>query len=200
MAFKIKRTRYERKVVCYWCHKKGHLKRDFEDQKRYEEEKKTWDGVNVSEHATWHGNDEVLVTAINLHQKINQRNVQCRYCKKYSHMKRKCRKLRRKNMNTLGSPNDDGWVLDSGSSVHVCFKKEIFHYFKEFRSTVSLGDGSSYDVRGIGSMKLKTPVGVIRILDDVNFIPKMQRNLISLSWLDFKGCQISVTDEAMEVT
>ncbi|XP_057950211.1 uncharacterized protein LOC131144900 [Malania oleifera] len=124
----------------------------------------------------------------------------CRYCKKYDHMKKECQKLIRKNMNAHCSSNDDGWVFDSGSSVHVWFKKEFFHSFKEVRGTISLGDGSSCDVRETGSLKLKTPVGAVRILDDVNFVPMMQRNLISLSRLDSKGCQISVAGGAMEVT
>ncbi|XP_057982307.1 uncharacterized protein LOC131167519 [Malania oleifera] len=100
-------------------------------------------------------------------------------------------------MNARSSPNNDGWVLDSGSSVHVCFKKDFFYSFKEVHDTVSLNDGSSCDVKGIGSMKLKTPVEVVHILDDVNFVPKMQRNLISLSRLDSKGCQITVGTKAI---
>ncbi|XP_057969369.1 uncharacterized protein LOC131158517 [Malania oleifera] len=124
----------------------------------------------------------------------------CRYCKKYGHMKRECQKLIRKNMNACSSPNDDGWVLDSESSVHVFFKKEFFHYFKEVRGTVSLIDGSSCDVKGIGSAKMNTLVGVVCIFDDINFVPRMQRNLIFLSRLDSMDCQISIAGGAIEVT
>ncbi|XP_057975465.1 uncharacterized protein LOC131162877 [Malania oleifera] len=124
----------------------------------------------------------------------------CLYCKKYGHMKRECRKLMRKNINAPTSPKDDAWVLDSKSSIHVCFKKEFFHSFKKVRSMVSLCDGSSYHVRGIGYVKLKTPIGAVRILDGVNFLPNMRRNLISLSRLDSKGCQISLAGGTMEVT
>ncbi|XP_057956228.1 uncharacterized protein LOC131149605 [Malania oleifera] len=103
-------------------------------------------------------------------------------------------------MNAHGSPNDNGWVLDSRSSIHVCFKKEFFHSFKKVCGTISLSNESSCDVRGIGSVKLKMPVGAVCILDDVNFVPRMRRNLISLSRLDSKGCQISIVGGAMEVT
>lgn len=65
---------------------------------------------------------------------------------------------------------------------------------------VSLGDGSTSDAMGVGTVKIKMFDRMIRILSGVAYALKMQRNLISLSQLDSMGYRYSVVDGAMKVT
>ena len=53
---------------------------------------------------------------------------------------------------------------------------------------------------GLGTVKVKMFDGVVRILGGVTYVPKLRKNLISLSHLDFKGCKCSITGGAMKIT
>lgn len=74
----------------------------------------------------------------------------------------------------------------------------MFHEKKT--SFVSLGDGSTCDVTGIRTVKIKMFNGVVHTLGGVAYVPKMRRNLISLGWLDSKGCSYSAAGGAMKIT
>ena len=70
-------------------------------------------------------------------------------------------------------------------------------WFTTFDSTTAAGsvlgfDNSPCKIEGIGSIRIKIFDGIIRTLTDVRYIPKMKRNLISVSALDAKGYNIQV--------
>ena len=77
--------------------------------------------------------------------------------------------------------------------------------FTTFDSTTSassvLGfDNSPCKIEGIGSVRIKMFDGTIKTLTDVRYIPKMKRNLISMSALDAKGYKYSGGDSVLKVT
>lgn len=49
-------------------------------------------------------------------------------------------------------------------------------------------------------MKIKMFDGVVRILGGVAYVPKMRTNLISLGWLDSKGCKYLAVGGGMKIT
>jgi hypothetical protein len=61
-------------------------------------------------------------------------------------------------------------------------------------------DNSPCKIEGIGSVRIKMFDGTIRTLTDVRYIPKMKRNLISVSALDAKGYKYSGGDSVLKVT
>lgn len=63
-----------------------------------------------------------------------------------------------------------------------------------------MGDGSTYEVIGVGTTKIKMFDGVVRTLDGVAYVPKMRRNLISLGWLDSMGCRFLAVDGVIKIT
>ncbi len=72
-------------------------------------------------------------------------------------------------------------MLDSSCPIHIFSKKEYFDAFQEKKTSfVSLGDRFTYDVIGVGTMKIKMFDGVIHTLGGVTYVPKMRINLISL--------------------
>ena len=81
------------------------------------------------------------------------------------------------------------WLLDSASSFHVIPKKECFLSYTEVDngSRAYLGDGSAYQVMGVGDIKFKMCDGQEVILKGVRHVPGLTRNLISLGRLHEEG-------------
>jgi hypothetical protein len=72
---------------------------------------------------------------------------------------------------------DDEWVLDSGSSIHICCNKDWFSSY-EFVQTgdfVRVGDNTPRQIVGIGSVQIKTHDGMTCTLTGVEHIPTMPR-------------------------
>ncbi|KAM7494450.1 hypothetical protein LguiB_029059 [Lonicera macranthoides] len=99
------------------------------------------------------------------------------------------------------SLSQSDWILDSGSSNHICFKKKYFDSFKEHvNSSLTLSNGNKCTVMGVGIVKIKMFDGVERTLGGVAYVPKLRKNIISISQLDSKGCQVLVEGGAMKIT
>ncbi|GFS46816.1 homeobox protein 6 [Actinidia rufa] len=152
------------------------------------------------------------------------KGVQCYYCKEFGHVKRDCplRKDKGKKCDDASSCNslvvaDDGdcltvsegintsshdeWILDSGCTKHVCSKKEFFDTFQERDGgSLFLGDGTPCKIQGVGNVKIKMFDGAVRTLSGVVYIPKLRRNLISLSRMDSNGCKYFAGGGAMKIT
>ena len=152
------------------------------------------------------------------------KGVQCYKCKEWGHIKRDC--PNRSEKDGQGSDNSttavmedtvnlgdiltisrgntfsrDDWILDSGSTNHICSVRELFDTFQESKGgSFSLPDGSKCDVEGVGTVKIKMFDGSVRTLGGVAYVPKLRRNLISLSQLDSKGCRCFVAGGAMKIT
>jgi hypothetical protein len=65
---------------------------------------------------------------------------------------------------------------------------------------VWLGDNTPCEVIGIGSVKIRAHYGMTRMLTDVNHVPTMYRNLISLSTLDNKGYKYFASSGVLKVS
>ncbi|XP_077225800.1 uncharacterized protein LOC143859002 [Tasmannia lanceolata] len=106
--------------------------------------------------------------------KVGRKGVQCYHCKEYGHIKRDCLKC------------DD--QADNGTTnmaVAITDEREYFDMFQETRAgVVCLGDGSTCDVTGVGTVKIKMIDGVVRTLGGVAYVPKLRKNPVSLGQLD----------------
>uniref|UniRef100_A0A803LDU0 Retrovirus-related Pol polyprotein from transposon TNT 1-94-like beta-barrel domain-containing protein n=1 Tax=Chenopodium quinoa TaxID=63459 RepID=A0A803LDU0_CHEQI len=80
------------------------------------------------------------------------------------------------------------WILDSGASFHSSPCKEIFQNFKsdKFGKVYLVNDGL-LDIVGKGDVMIKTSSGSSWKLEDVRYIPKLRKNLISVGQLDSSG-------------
>ena len=94
----------------------------------------------------------------------------------------------------------DEWLWDSACSVHMCFKKEWFFNFTELDGgVVHLANNQPCKIAGIGSISLKNHDGSTRVLTDVRYIPKLEKNLISLGTLESKGFTIIMQNGILKV-
>ncbi|KAG8477620.1 hypothetical protein CXB51_030679 [Gossypium anomalum] len=155
-----------------------------------------------------------------------KRDKRCRYCKKLSHVKADCYKLRNKRAAegneedvagaNLADENDDDfllvstsdnskltseWILDLGCSFHMCPNREWFSTYSSVEGgVVRMENDSSSKVIGIGTVKIRIHDGTIRTLSDVRYVPNLRKNLISLSILDLKGCRINIESSGIKVS
>lgn len=78
------------------------------------------------------------------------------------------------------SSRKDIWIMDSGASAHMTYKREFF--FQENQSSVVLGDGSTLKVLGKGTVNIKKLVNGMwqdGTISDVLYIPNFNKNLSS---------------------
>ena len=94
----------------------------------------------------------------------------------------------------------DEWLCDSACSFHMCFRKEWFFNFTELDGgVVYLADNQPCKIAVIGSISLKNHDGSTRVLTDVRYISKLEKNLISLGTLESKGFTIIMKNGILKV-
>ena len=82
----------------------------------------------------------------------------------------------------------------------MCFRKEWFFNFTELDGgVVYLADNQPCKIAGISSISLKNHDGSTRVLTDVLYIPKPEKNLISLGTLESKGFTIIMQNGILKV-
>ncbi|KAL6124202.1 hypothetical protein ACLB2K_076717 [Fragaria x ananassa] len=92
------------------------------------------------------------------------------------------------------------WIMDTGCTFHMCAIREWFDTFEESSSgEVFRGDDSPCRILGIGSVKIKMHDGVVRKLENVRYIPKLRKNLISLGTLDKASYRYSSKEGRLKV-
>jgi gag-polypeptide of LTR copia-type/Zinc knuckle len=92
------------------------------------------------------------------------------------------------------------WVLDSGSTFHVCPRRDWFDSFREVSGeTMTLADGSTFSVVRVGAIRFRMWDDMIRTVTDVRYVPGVRRSLMSLSELDSHGYELWIHDGSMEV-
>jgi hypothetical protein len=88
--------------------------------------------------------------------------------------------------------DSDIWLIDSGASRHMTGYREhlIDLVEKESRLHVVLGDNARYTVKGVGSSSFQLDSDIPLQLTEVLYVPRMKRNLVSVSSLEDKGCKV----------
>ena len=82
----------------------------------------------------------------------------------------------------------DDWILDSGTSFHTTSHREtIQNYVIGDFGKVYLADGAALDVVGMRNVQILLPNRSIWLLEKVQHIPDLRRNLISVGQLDDEG-------------
>jgi hypothetical protein len=95
-----------------------------------------------------------------------------------------------------GTLEDNMWIIDIGASRNMRGDQARISNLNENKTSykVELGDKSTYPVEGIGqaSVKLKTCNNVH--LRNVLYVPGLENNLVSISFLEEKGDIIAFVD------
>lgn len=149
------------------------------------------------------------------HSKSKERKGgDCWFCRKSGHVKKDCRgykraqeRVRESQANNVYDKDDSvlilsttettqaSWVLDSGTSFHATSCTEYFSNYQEGKfGQVYLGDNKACEIVGKRDILLSLKGGVKWLLKDVCHVPKLKRNLISVSQLCAQGFVTSLTD------
>ena len=88
------------------------------------------------------------------------------------------------------------WVIDSGSSRHITgYKEALDSISKKVNGEVTIGDNSTHSVKRIGNCTLKLKSGNSLLLKGVLYIPRIKRNLISVTTLEDDGHNIAFMND-----
>jgi hypothetical protein len=88
------------------------------------------------------------------------------------------------------------WIIDSGASRHMTRDQDRLSNLNEKKTSykVELGDKSTYPVEGFGQASVKLKLGNNVHLSNVLYVPGLENNLVSISFLEDKGNKISFVD------
>ena len=82
------------------------------------------------------------------------------------------------------------WVLDTGSTYHICPKRKLFVSFEELDGgLMSMGDGHTCWLVGNGTVRIRMYDETLRELKEVRYIPRMTKNLISVGALEAEASE-----------
>ena len=112
-----------------------------------------------------------------------------------------------KNVNLVTTSNaDDGygnlptvlsvfqsssWWVDTDANIHVCADISMFSSYQGLQGvSVLMGNGSHASVRGVGMVDLKFTLGKILQLRNVQHVPTIRKNLVSIYLLLRDGFKV----------
>lgn len=138
-----------------------------------------------------------------------KRPGKCNYCKAPGHWFRECPKKAMDDANkskdnscqnntkvsalmvTVGKRFDNNWYLDSGATSHMANDRDWFIDFNPIETySISLADNSEIEAKGIGTVRIKVKHNDYVDLSNTLYVPNLGKNLLSLSAIDKKGCNV----------
>ncbi|KAG8478631.1 hypothetical protein CXB51_028491 [Gossypium anomalum] len=105
----------------------------------------------------------------------------------------------------VASVNDskvsEEWILDSGCTFHMSPNRDWFTTYETVsEGVVLMGNNASCKIAGVGTIKVKMFDGVVRTFSDIRHVPKLKKNLISLSTIDSKGYRYTVESGVLKIS
>jgi len=148
----------------------------------------------------------------------NRKNgIQCHHCQRYGHIRADCW-YRDQKINFAAGENEeenylfmacvdtdhkpsDLWFVDSGCSNHMTGAKFLFKELDEKqKKTVQLGNTKEMRVEGKGTVSIDTSHEKVKMLDNVQFVPDLGYNLLSVGQLMIDGHSLWFDDDACVIT
>lgn len=158
------------------------------------------------------------------------KNITCFNCQKKGHFASKCRapkkpreeksadQHQKKNSNKsqvnttaflsstlLQSDDNESWVMDSGASAHMTYKRKYFATFNENadnNEVVKLGNNQELIVKGKGTVNIKKFISgewFDSYITNVLYVPDLRKSLFSEGVITAKGMQIVKSGKAAEI-
>jgi hypothetical protein len=166
-------------LTCHYCNKKGHIqpdcckkKKDDADKKKKEEE-----GSNVAESSKKAANAHVLIPMSASIEEVNDEVFRV----------------------GLYSASCTCWMMDSGVTHHMTPYESDFADYTPCQGSVCLGDKSTVDQVGVGSIILNTSQGAQIMLTNVLHIPQIKTRFLSTHALIQKGATVLFSQSSFEI-
>ncbi|GLJ29753.1 hypothetical protein SUGI_0587340 [Cryptomeria japonica] len=136
--------------------------------------------------------------------------VICWNCGKPGHIHKDCKEEKKKKKKKFDSDSEsdkedgdafiaalathagnDAWLIDLGASFHMTSNRDWFLEYEGFNGgKVYLGDDSALEIFGRGKVRIRFSDGRIKRINGVLHIPRLKRNLLSVSKLIDVGVQV----------
>ncbi|KAL9444243.1 hypothetical protein AB3S75_017429 [Citrus x aurantiifolia] len=144
-------------------------------------------------------------------------DIQCRACKQMGHMERVCKNKQQEGHQAQAAEqqqdeqlfvvscfssnsSSDDWLIDSGCTNHMSFDESLFKEVNKSEvSRVKVGNGQYIEVKGKGTVAIKSSAG-IKLIYDVLLVPKIDRNLLSVGQLLEKGYSVVFKNNMCVIT
>ncbi|KAH0636126.1 hypothetical protein KY290_038318 [Solanum tuberosum] len=95
----------------------------------------------------------------------------------------------------------DVWFVNSGCSNHMTSNKSLFQELDEKQNKkVQLGNAKEMQVEGKGTVGINTSHDKVKMLDNVQFVPDLGYNLLSVGQLMSDGHSLWFDDDACVIT
>ncbi|KAK8935338.1 hypothetical protein KSP39_PZI014000 [Platanthera zijinensis] len=92
------------------------------------------------------------------------------------------------------------WYIDSGCSNHMVCDESFFTTIdKNWKSVVTLGGGRKEKIEGRGTITVLTPQGETKMIANVQYVPTLTQNLLSVGQLLKKGFKVHFNDNTCEI-
>src|SRR6202046_1017480 len=166
-------------LTCHYCNKKGHIKPDCRKRKKDEEEAAKKAGGSGAKAANSHV--KVATTPVTSSASIQEVH----------------------DDNHIGvalyAAERERWLMDSVATLQLSPHKSDFKDYTPCKGTVRLGDKSTIDQVGVGSVVFKTSLGTPITLSNVLHIPGVKTRFMSTRALAQKGAEISFAKDSFKV-
>lgn len=104
---------------------------------------------------------------------------------------------------SMSAVNESGsgsrWIIDSGSTTHICRDRHLFTELRHHNELVKLADGSTINCDSIGTVELETADRIMEITD-VLFVPRFDANLFSVSRADCRGYSVNFAQNSCVIS
>ena len=144
----------------------------------------------------------------------------CYYCKKPGHKEADCWKKEEDEakggqkscaaegesklflaQSSSNCDNGEVWYVDSGCSNHMSSTKSSFKDLNEsLKSKVRVGDGKLLEVEGRGTVAVKTSGGKSKLIHNVQYVPSLAHNLLSVGQLVEAGYSVRFGANQCEIS
>ena len=155
-------------LTCHYCNKKGHIQPDCRKKKKDDAEKKKKENEGGSGSGTKAANIHELVATTASIEEVNNSDLSV----------------------SLYSAERLRWMMDSGATHHMSPRKSDFTDYTLCPGAVRLGDKSTVEQVGVGSVVLKTGLGTQLTLTNVLHIPGLKTRFLSTRALVARGATV----------
>lgn len=178
------KSRSKKDIECYYCGKKGHMKKQCFKWKKDKKEGK-------EEASEQKGKSTVKIEELNSVTQGNASDDDVLFSSSL-------------DVHTLlaGDTSDmKSWIIDSGASFHVTPYRECFaKYCGGRQGVVYLGNNYACEIAGVGDVLLMLSDGSRFMLKNVRHVPQIKKNLISTGLLDDDGFHTTFGDAKWKFT
>jgi hypothetical protein len=167
-----KKKRDHSNLTCHYYNKKGHIQPDCRKKKKDESPNKKEEGKSGTKAANTH----ILVPTTAFIEEVNDDLTAALYA-------------------ADARPH---WMMDSGATHHITPCRSDFKDYSLVNGTIRLGDKSTVNQIGVGTVVFKSPQGYEITLSNVLHVPAVKTRFMSTHVLTQKGASVTFDNRAFK--